>query len=357
MSDRQEPWKVSPACVKQSGAEHWVPGEVQWEPKELKGGLVWSTLKLQEEAGLGEFKTFLDRHYVRGESYSLQYDESVLAGACMPPGSNPEWHVAIRTGKGSLMATITAVPAHVCVGGRVRKRAIINFLCVHEKLRSKRLAAVLIHEVTRRIAQSQVWEAMYTAVAALPRPMASPCYTHLPVNLPYLKSVEFVKYHVPRIKSRLDTPLVPLAPHHLPELFQRYQEYVKKHQPTLSLYFASMDDFKHEIAGPHKYTILTDDMANFASFVVISSKNLKNETDVTAAYLTMCVTTTMPPTTFLRHIAATESSLPTGTHLLNVLTSTTNERVHTPLHSPSPLHFYAYNTPTMSTDFLPFAFT
>ena len=169
--------------------------------------------------------------------------------------------------------------------------------------------------------------------------------------------MEFVKYHVPRIKSRLDTPLVPLAPHHLPELFQRYQEYVKKHQPTLSLYFASMDDFKHEIAGPHKYTILTDDMANFASFVVISSKNLKNETDVTAAYLTMCVTTTMPPTTFLRHIAATESSLPTGTHLLNVLTSTTNERVHTPLHSPSPLHFYAYNTPTMSTDFLPFAFT
>ena len=39
----------------------------------------------------------------------------------------------------------------------------INFLCVHKKLRSKRLAPVLIKEVTRRINHTGVFQAVYTA--------------------------------------------------------------------------------------------------------------------------------------------------------------------------------------------------
>jgi glycylpeptide N-tetradecanoyltransferase len=38
------------------------------------------------------------------------------------------------------------------------KTVEINFLCVHKKLRSKRLAPVLIKEVTRRVNRSGVWQ-------------------------------------------------------------------------------------------------------------------------------------------------------------------------------------------------------
>lgn len=49
----------------------------------------------------------------------------------------------------------------------------INFLCVHKKLRAKRLAPVLIREVTRRVNLKGVFQAAYTAGVVLPRPVAS----------------------------------------------------------------------------------------------------------------------------------------------------------------------------------------
>ena len=49
----------------------------------------------------------------------------------------------------------------------------INFLCVHKKLRSKRVAPVLIKEITRRVHQQGVFQAVYTAGVVLPKPVAS----------------------------------------------------------------------------------------------------------------------------------------------------------------------------------------
>ena len=51
--------------------------------------------------------------------------------------------------------------------------AEVNFLCVHKKLRSKRLAPVLIKEVTRRINLSNVWQAIYTGGVVLPTPIGT----------------------------------------------------------------------------------------------------------------------------------------------------------------------------------------
>lgn len=48
----------------------------------------------------------------------------------------------------------------------------INFLCVHKKLRSKRLAPVLIKEVTRQCNLTGVFQAIYTAGVVLPTPVS-----------------------------------------------------------------------------------------------------------------------------------------------------------------------------------------
>ena len=48
----------------------------------------------------------------------------------------------------------------------------INFLCVHKKLRSKRLTPVLIKEVTRQCHLTGVFQAIYTAGAVIPTPIA-----------------------------------------------------------------------------------------------------------------------------------------------------------------------------------------
>ena len=58
------------------------------------------------------------------------------------------------------MALITAIPAKVCVHDVVMEVAEVNFLCVHKKLRSKRLAPVLIKEITRRVNHTGVFQAV-----------------------------------------------------------------------------------------------------------------------------------------------------------------------------------------------------
>lgn len=74
--------------------------------------------------------------------------------------------------------------------------AEINYLCVHKKLRSKRLAPVLIKEVTRRCNLQNVWQAIYTAGVVLPTPIGTCRYFHRNLNPPKLVDIGFT--YLPR---------------------------------------------------------------------------------------------------------------------------------------------------------------
>ena len=52
----------------------------------------------------------------------------------------------------------------------------INFLCVHKRLRAKRLAPVLIREITRRVNLCKIFQAAYTAGILIPKPYCSARY-------------------------------------------------------------------------------------------------------------------------------------------------------------------------------------
>lgn len=56
---------------------------------------------------------------------------------------------------------------------REKKMVEINFLCVHKKLRSKRVAPVLIREITRRVNLEGIFQAVYTAGVVLPKPVGT----------------------------------------------------------------------------------------------------------------------------------------------------------------------------------------
>ena len=56
---------------------------------------------------------------------------------------------------------------------RLKRMVEINFLCVHKKLRSKRVAPVLIREITRRVNLEGIFQAVYTAGVVLPKPVST----------------------------------------------------------------------------------------------------------------------------------------------------------------------------------------
>lgn len=60
--------------------------------------------------------------------------------------------------------------------------AEINFLCVHRSLRTKKLAPVLIKEVTRRVNRYNIWQAVYTAGIVIPTPISQSTYWHRSLN-------------------------------------------------------------------------------------------------------------------------------------------------------------------------------
>ncbi|KAG6898342.1 hypothetical protein C0992_009017 [Termitomyces sp. T32_za158] len=72
----------------------------------------------------------------------------------------------------------------------------INYLCVHKKLRSKRLAPVMIKEVTRQVHLKGVFQAIYTAGVVVPTPVSVCRYYHRLLNVQKLIDIKFA--YVPR---------------------------------------------------------------------------------------------------------------------------------------------------------------
>lgn len=101
----------------------------------------------------------------------------------LSPLFRTDWHVGVRVVKsGLLVGFISAIPGHIRIYDKAEKIVEINFLCVHKKLRSKRVAPVLIREITRRVNLTGIFQAVYTAGVVLPKPIATCRYWHRSLN-------------------------------------------------------------------------------------------------------------------------------------------------------------------------------
>lgn len=152
----------------------------------------WETMDLTDQVQMEEVYKLLNGHYVEDDEamFRFKYSTSILRWALMSPGWKKEWHVGIRSGK-ALCAFISAVPAEIRIRDRVVKGSEVNFLCVHKKLRNKRLAPVLIKEITRRCNREGVFQAIYTGGIVLPKPVSTCRYFHRALNWQKLYEVGF----------------------------------------------------------------------------------------------------------------------------------------------------------------------
>lgn len=101
-------------------------------------------------------------------------------------------HVGVRVkSTQKLVAFISGIPHELRVRSKSFQSAEINFLCVHKKLRAKRLTPVLIKEVTRRCHLQGIFQAIYTVGAVLPTPMSCARYYHRTINAEKLLAIGF----------------------------------------------------------------------------------------------------------------------------------------------------------------------
>ncbi|XP_023346924.1 glycylpeptide N-tetradecanoyltransferase 2 [Eurytemora carolleeae] len=168
--------------------------QVRAEPYSLPQGFKWDTLNLDDPLVLKEVYVLLNENYVEDDDNMFRFDYSpeFINWALQPPGWVKDWHCGVRATKSNKMVGfISAVPAHVRMYQKDKKMVEINFLCVHKKLRSKRLAPVLIREITRRVNLKGIFQAVYTAGVVLPKPVGTCRYWHRSLNPKKLIEVKF----------------------------------------------------------------------------------------------------------------------------------------------------------------------
>ncbi|KAI5778522.1 acyl-CoA N-acyltransferase [Geopyxis carbonaria] len=182
------------------------PEVVAPEGAPLLEGFEWVTMDLNDEAQMQEVYQLLLGHYVEDQEamFRFNYSASFLDWALKAPGWLKEWHVGVRviTSK-KLVAFISGIPVNLKVRENTVRCSEINFLCIHKKLRSKRLAPVLIKEITRRCNVEKIWNAIYTAGVVLPKPISTCRYFHRSLNWLKLHEVGFSPLPPSSTKQRM----------------------------------------------------------------------------------------------------------------------------------------------------------
>jgi len=175
--------------------------DIRQEPLGLPQGFQWCSCDVNDPDQLNEIYLLLRDNYVEDddEMFRFDYSQRFLRWALQPPGYLQDWHLGVKlSSSGKLVGFITAIPVTISIYGREIEVAEINFLCVFNKLRSKRLAPVLIKEITRRVNVTNKFQAVYTAGITIPTPIASCRYYHRSLNPKKLIEIGF-SYLKPRM--------------------------------------------------------------------------------------------------------------------------------------------------------------
>ncbi|ERN15363.1 glycylpeptide N-tetradecanoyltransferase 1 [Amborella trichopoda] len=288
--------------------------ELRQDPYNLPSQYEWTTCDINSEETCTEIYNLLTNNYVEDDEnmFRFNYSKEFLLWALHPPGYFPSWHIGVRVkGSGKLVAFIAGIPARIRVLDQIVQMAEINFLCVHKKLRSKRLAPVMIKEVTRRVHLENIWQAAYTAGVVLPTPVCSCQYWHRSLNPKKLIEVGFSRLGARMTMSRT------IKLYKLPEstVTLGFRAMELRDIPTVTLllrtYLAQFDvapdfdenDVEHWLLPKenvvHSYLVEnpeTLEITDFCSFYILPSSILgsQNYSTLKAAYSYYNVVTQIP---------------------------------------------------------------
>ena len=293
--------------------------EIRPEPYSMPSGFHWSNVNMSDPVQALELYNLLSQNYVEDDDELFRFDYSIdfLSWALQPPEFDPNFIFGVRTDgtHPKLVAFISGVPTTIQIHDHTVRVVEINFLCVHKKLRSKRLAPVLIKEITRRVNLTGIFQAVYTAGTVLPVPISSARYYHRNLNPKKLVDVGFSRIGHRMTMARMvklykvsETPsnmgLRPMIEKDVPSVHVLLNQYLSKF--SLKILF-SLDEIRHWLLPRdnviNTYVICNSDhvVTDMISFYHLPSNILRHtETKLYAAYSFYNVATTVPYTQLMK---------------------------------------------------------
>lgn len=264
-------------------------------PYKLPDGYEWADVDVTNEGQLTRLYEFLKNNYVEDDDHMFRFDYSpdFLRWHLSAPGYYKNWLISIvyvNKNKKQMIGFISGIPVEVNMYGTKMKMAEINFLCVNKKYRDKRLAPVLIKEVTRRIHCENIWQAVYTSGTMLPKPFAKCTYYHRNLNVQKLVDIKFTylspKLNMARakglykVKKETSIPGIrPMEPKDVPHVQKILAEYLS--QFKVHGYY-SEEEVAHWFLPRKKvvYSFVSEqngEIKDFISFYSLPSSVLQHE--------------------------------------------------------------------------------
>jgi glycylpeptide N-tetradecanoyltransferase len=340
------------------------PEEIRAEPYNMPAGFEWSTVDIMDQEQRQELYSLLANNYVEDDDalFRFDYSKEFLEWALTPPGYSNDLLLGVRgSSSKKLVAFISAVPANVKVQSTSRLDVVeINFLCVHKKLRSKRLAPVLIKEITRRVNQTGVFQAVYTAGVVLPVPVASARYYHRSLNPKKLVRVGFSRANPRMTLARMvklykvpdDTksPLIEMTEDHVDGVHKLLNNYLES-KFRLHVNFTKEEVAHWLLPRPsviNTYVIVDEEdkskVTDMVSFYHLPSTILGKDETLYAAYSYYNVATTVDLLDLMRDALILANK--TGTDVFNALNLMENDTFLEELKfgkGDGNLQYYVYN--------------
>jgi len=218
------------------------PKDIRAEPYNIPPGFEWSNVDVMDPEQREELYLLLANNYVEDDDslFRFDYSKEFLEWALTPPGYSNDLLLGVRASSSKrLVAFISAIPVNVKVQSTSRLDVVeINFLCVHKKLRSKRLAPVLIKEITRRVNHTGVFQAVYTAGVVLPGSTATARYYHRSLNPRKLVRAGFLRLN-PRMTMARMQKLYKVADQPKHALIEMTEDHIDGVHKLLSKYLES----------------------------------------------------------------------------------------------------------------------
>lgn len=153
--------------------------------------LEWKTFDINNNTDLELIVDFLNKNYYMNKTnrFSAKYSPEYIKWSL---GDNPLLVGIIRKTTQQLCGFISASFRNMVVFDKVKKVANVKYLCSDPVFRKKKIAFVLIDELTRRVVKMGLDMGCFITARCVPSPITTLRYYHRPLNYEKLHKHKFV---------------------------------------------------------------------------------------------------------------------------------------------------------------------
>src|SRR5574338_404844 len=154
---------------------------VSYEKLSLLSQFEWSDIDIEDPKQLEKLYVHLRDNFGEDSDtlFRFNYHKEFLMWSLNTSKRRKELHIGVRVvSNKKLVAFIAGIPTLLTIHGKNVPLVEIDYLCINKKLRGKRLAPILIQEVTRRVYSIQMFSAIYTFREDRMKPICKATYWH-----------------------------------------------------------------------------------------------------------------------------------------------------------------------------------